>query len=80
MPLGSVQTRSVVILGTLFDTLNSSAAQVIYSTIEKMGWRTDMSVGLMVELTVEEIASGIERLSRKDREALLLLLSGERKR
>lgn len=39
-----------------------------------------MSVGLMVELTVEEIASGIERLSRKDREALLLLLSGERKR
>jgi len=38
-----------------------------------------MSVGVMVELKVEELASGIKRLSKKDREALLLLLSGEGK-
>ena len=38
-----------------------------------------MSVGVMVELEVEELASGIKKLSRKDREALLLLLSGEGK-
>lgn len=38
-----------------------------------------MSVGVMVELKVEEIASGIKKLNKKDREALLLLLSGEGK-
>lgn len=36
-----------------------------------------MSVGVMVELKVEDIASGIKKLNKKDREALLLLLSGE---
>ena len=33
----------------------------------------------MVELKVEELASSIKKLSRKDREELLLLLSGEDK-
>jgi len=36
-----------------------------------------MSVGVMVELKVEDIASGIKKLNKADREALLLLLSGE---
>lgn len=36
-----------------------------------------MSVGVMVELKVEDIASGIRKLNKADREALLLLLSGE---
>ena len=36
-----------------------------------------MSVGVMVELKVEDLADGIKRLNRADREALLLLLSGE---
>jgi len=36
-----------------------------------------MSVGVIVELKVEELADGIKRLNRADREALLLLLSGE---
>lgn len=36
-----------------------------------------MSVGVMVELKVEDIASGIQKLNKADREALLLLLSGE---
>ena len=31
----------------------------------------------MVELKVEALASGIKKLSKTDREALLLLLSGE---
>lgn len=38
-----------------------------------------MSVSIVMELKVEEIASGIKKLSKKDREALLLLLSGEGK-
>jgi hypothetical protein len=38
-----------------------------------------MSVGVMVELKVEELASGIKKLNKKDRETLLLLLSGEGK-
>jgi hypothetical protein len=38
-----------------------------------------MSVGIMVELKVEQIASGIKKLSKRDREALLLLLSCEGK-
>jgi len=38
-----------------------------------------MSVGVMVELKVEDIADGIKRLNKADREALLLLLSGEGK-
>ena len=38
-----------------------------------------MSIGVMVELKVEELASSIKKLSRKDREELLLLLSGEDK-
>jgi hypothetical protein len=36
-----------------------------------------MSVGVMVDLKVEDIASGIKKLNKTDREALLLLLSGE---
>jgi len=36
-----------------------------------------MSVGVMVELKVEDIADGIKKLSKTDRDALLLLLSGE---
>ena len=36
-----------------------------------------MSVGVMVELKVEDLADGIKRLNRADREALLLLLSSE---
>ena len=36
-----------------------------------------MSVGVMVELKVEDLADGIKKLNKKDREALLLLLSGE---
>jgi hypothetical protein len=38
-----------------------------------------MSVGVMVELNVEELANGIKKLNKADREALLLLLSGEGK-
>lgn len=38
-----------------------------------------MSVGVTVEIKVEELASGIKKLSKKDREALLLILSGEDK-
>lgn len=38
-----------------------------------------MGVGVMVELKVEELAAGIKKLNRADREALLLLLSGEGK-
>ena len=38
-----------------------------------------MSVGVMVELKVEELAHGIKKLNKTDREALLLLLSGEGK-
>ncbi len=38
-----------------------------------------MSVGVMVELKVEELAAGIRKLNKADREALLLLLSGEGK-
>ena len=38
-----------------------------------------MSVGVTVQLKVEELASGIKKLSKKDREALLLILSGEDK-
>ena len=36
-----------------------------------------MSVGVIVELKVEDIAAGIKKLNKTDREALLLLLSGE---
>ena len=36
-----------------------------------------MSVGVTIELKVEDIASGIKKLDKNDREALLLLLSGE---
>jgi hypothetical protein len=38
-----------------------------------------MSVGVMVEMNVEELAAGIKKLNKADREALLLLLSGEGK-
>ncbi len=38
-----------------------------------------MSVGIMVELTVEDIATSIKKLKKEDRETLLLLLSGEDK-
>jgi hypothetical protein len=43
----------------------------------KLEWRKDMSVGVMIELKVEDIANGIKKLGKKDRETLLLLLSGE---
>ncbi len=36
-----------------------------------------MSVGVMVELKVEDIANSIKKLKRADKEMLLLLLSGE---
>jgi hypothetical protein len=36
-----------------------------------------MSVDVMVELKVEALAEGIKRLNKADKEALLLLLSGE---
>jgi len=36
-----------------------------------------MSVDVMVELKVEDLADGIKKLNKADREALLLLLSGE---
>jgi hypothetical protein len=38
-----------------------------------------MSVAVMVELKVEELAASIKKLDKADREALLLLLSGEDK-
>ena len=36
-----------------------------------------MSVDVVVELKVEDLANSIKKLSKKDRETLLLLLSGE---
>ena len=36
-----------------------------------------MSVGVTVELKVEDIASSIRKLKKADKEMLLLLLSGE---
>lgn len=36
-----------------------------------------MSVGVMVELKVEDIADSIKKMKRDDREMLILLLSGE---
>ena len=36
-----------------------------------------MSVDVVVELKVEDLANSIKKLSKKDRESLLLLLSGE---
>jgi hypothetical protein len=36
-----------------------------------------MSIGVTIELKVEDIASSIKKLDKKDREALLLLLSGK---
>jgi hypothetical protein len=36
-----------------------------------------MSVGVMVELKVEDIANSIKKLKKADKEMLLLLLSGE---
>jgi len=38
-----------------------------------------MSIGIMVELTVEDIATSIKKLKKQDKETLLLLLSGEDK-
>lgn len=38
-----------------------------------------MSIGVMVELKVEDIANSIKKMKREDRETLLLLLSGEHK-
>lgn len=38
-----------------------------------------MGVGVMVEMKVEDIAHSIKKMSRKDKEMLLLLLSGEGK-
>ena len=36
-----------------------------------------MSVGVMVELKVEDIANSIRKLKKADKEMLLLLLSGQ---
>lgn len=36
-----------------------------------------MSVNVTIELKVEDIADGIKKLNKEDRETLLLLLSGE---
>jgi hypothetical protein len=36
-----------------------------------------MSVGVMVELKVEDIANSIKKLKKADKEMLILLLSGE---
>ena len=36
-----------------------------------------MSIGITVELKVEDIANSIKKLKKEDKEALLLLLSGE---
>lgn len=36
-----------------------------------------MSVGVMVELKVEDLVNSIKKLNRADKEMLLLLLSGE---
>lgn len=38
-----------------------------------------MSIGVMVELKVEDIAASIKKMKRSDKEALLLMLSGEDK-
>ena len=38
-----------------------------------------MSVDVMVELKVENIANSIKKMTREDREMLILLLSGEGK-
>ncbi len=38
-----------------------------------------MSVGVMVEMKVEDIAKSIKRMSPADKEMLLLILSGEDK-
>lgn len=38
-----------------------------------------MSVGITVELKVEDIVSSIKKLNKTDKEMLLLLLSGEAK-
>ncbi|KAB2832751.1 MAG: hypothetical protein F9K48_09850 [Candidatus Brocadia sp.] len=38
-----------------------------------------MSIGITVELKVEDIANSIKKLKREDKETLLLLLSGEGK-
>jgi len=36
-----------------------------------------MSIGVMVELKVEDIANSIKKLKKTDKEMLLLLLTGE---
>lgn len=38
-----------------------------------------MSIGITVELKVEDIANSIKKLKKSDKEALLLLLSGQGK-
>ena len=38
-----------------------------------------MSIGIMVNLNVEDIANSIKKLKKEDKETLLLLLSGEGK-
>ncbi|MBI4846998.1 MAG: hypothetical protein HY808_00265 [Nitrospirae bacterium] len=38
-----------------------------------------MSVGVMVELKVEDIAASIKKMKKSDKEMLLLMLSGEGK-
>ncbi|OGL40564.1 MAG: hypothetical protein A3C43_01940 [Candidatus Schekmanbacteria bacterium RIFCSPHIGHO2_02_FULL_38_11] len=38
-----------------------------------------MSIGVMVELKVQDIANSIRKMNKEDKEMLLLLLSGEHK-
>lgn len=38
-----------------------------------------MSVGVMIELKIEDIAATIKKMNRSDKDRLLLLLSGENK-
>ncbi|MBI5675860.1 MAG: hypothetical protein HZC48_08580 [Nitrospirae bacterium] len=38
-----------------------------------------MGVGVMVDLKVEDIAASIKKMTKSDKEALLLILSGEGK-
>lgn len=38
-----------------------------------------MGVGVMVDLKVEDIAASIKKMKKSDKEALLLILSGEDK-
>jgi hypothetical protein len=46
---------------------------------KKLYKEAKMSIGVTVELKVEDIAASIKKLKKEDKEMLLLLLSGESK-